>query len=95
MIRFIHCIRKRSDISHQEFREYWQSDTFDDLVSRIAAVSGAVRVSKSLTLQVEANAIIRQDRGSAAPYDGILEYFRSDVASLMDIYAGEETQALL
>ena len=95
MVRFIHCIKKREDISQAEFRDYWNSEGFDELIGRTVSVTGAVRNSKSLTLQVEANLILRNARGTAEPFDGIIEYFWDNAAALMDIYATEEVQAIL
>jgi hypothetical protein len=94
LVRFINCIRKKDGMSQQEFRDFWNSEKFDDLRNRLATVSGAVKTSKSLTLQVEANAIIRQDRGTAEPYDGVFEYLWNDAASLMAVFDTEDAQAI-
>jgi len=86
LIRFINCIKRRDDISQQEFRNYWNSEEFEELRYKVVAISGAKKSSKSLTLQVEANVLLMQDRGTAEPYDGTFEYFWDNAASLMDVY---------
>jgi len=78
-----------------EFRNFWNSDQFDNLRERIVTISGGIKSSKSLTLRIEANAILKKDTGSAEPFDGIVEYFWDNAASLMDIYATEEAKALM
>ncbi len=55
----------------------------------------AVRSEKFLTLQVEANLVLKQDRGMADPFDGMVEYYWDNAASLMEIYTTEEAQAAL
>ncbi len=95
MIRFINCIKKRDDISQQEFKDFWNSEKFDDLINQVATVSGATKTLKERTLQVEANMILRQDRGTAEQFDGVFEYFWNDAASLMDIYSTEDAQAIM
>jgi hypothetical protein len=81
-------------MSHQEFRDFWNSEKFDDLRNRVATLYGAVKTSKSLTLQVEANLTVRQDRGGAEPYEGVIEYFLNDAASLMTVYDTEDAQVI-
>ena len=92
MIRFINCIKKRDDISQQEFRDWWNSEEFDALRERVATISGAIKSTKTYTLQVEANFIIQQDRKTGEIFDGVFEYFWNDAASLMDTYNTEDAQ---
>ncbi len=95
MVRFINCIRKKEGMSQQEFRDFWNSEKFDALRNQVVTVFGAIKSSKSLTLQVEANVIVRQKRGTAEPYDGVFEYLLKDAASLMAVYDSEDAQAVM
>jgi hypothetical protein len=75
MIRFINCIRRRPDITPEEFRHYWNDAKFNDLIGRVIDYTGAAGHSKNLTLIISANDLIREWRRSAEPYDGVLEYW--------------------
>lgn len=73
-------------MSHEQFRSYWQDDQFDSLIGEMASSTLANRFVKNLTLTVEANVRIMQDRGSAEPFDGVIEYWWSNAKELMEIF---------
>lgn len=96
MIRFISCLRRRPDIDESEFRQFWDSDEFADLVSRMATAVGADHYQFKRTLVVEANESIRKMRGGADPYDGVIEYwFTGRVAALDDLLEIPATREVL
>ena len=73
MIRFVHCVKRRPDISVEDFRRYWSSQKFTDMLTELGTITGAVRVRKNLTLLIDMNLELMRQRGSDEPYDGILE----------------------
>ncbi|MEW6331154.1 MAG: hypothetical protein AB1560_06825 [Pseudomonadota bacterium] len=86
MIRFINCVRRRADISSEEFRQFWNDPKFDALIGRVMAYTGATGHVKDLTLMVEANMMIRERRGGAAPpFDGVLEYSWKNASQLHSV----------
>ncbi len=95
MIRYINCFRKASDISIEDFREYWQGAEFDELIRKSVELTEAIRYSKNLTLQVSMGDHLISDRGLDQPYDGILEYYWENAHHLPDVYASEEGRALV
>ena len=95
MIRYINCFRKAPDLSTEDFREYWQGAEFDELIRKTVKLTGATRYSKNLTLQVSMGEHLLSDRGLDQPYDGILEYYWENANHLPEIYAREETRALV
>ena len=90
MIRFINCVKKRKDISTEDFRNFWQNDQFDNLVREMANSTNAIRYVKNLTLTVDANVRIMEDRGSGEPFDGVIEYWWSNARDFMDLYETDE-----
>lgn len=84
MIRFINCVRRRPDLTELEFRQFWDSEEFADLVGRMARAVGAEHYQYKRTLLVEANKNIRQLRGGADPFDGVVEYWFSGGVAAMD-----------
>lgn len=99
MVRFISCLRRREDISESEFRQYWDSDQFADLVTRMARTVGAEHYQFSRTLVVEANEYVRRMRGGADPFDGVVEYWFSGrfagLDELLEIPSARETFAAM
>ena len=90
LIRFINCVKKREDISTEDFRSFWLNDEFENLVREMANSTKAIRYVKNLTLTVDANVRVMEDRGSGEPFDGVIEYWWSNARDLMDIYETPE-----
>lgn len=94
MIRYINCIRKRADISIEEFREYWCGAEYRELLDRVAGYYQATRYSRNLTLRVEMGDRLISDRGMDEPYDGTLEFYWESARQLATLYDSEEAKAL-
>lgn len=94
MIRLISCIRRREDISPEEFRNYWNSEEFEQLIERLAEIAEAKAVSKNLTLQVAVNEQIMAERGSSEPFDATLEFLWVNAAELMEKTSTPEALAV-
>jgi uncharacterized protein (TIGR02118 family) len=72
MIKLTYCVRRRSDLSAEDFRAYWLRQ-HGPLVKKHASALRARRYVQSHTLDSDANALLRQSRGAAAAFDGITE----------------------
>ena len=94
MIRYINCLRKLPDMSADDFRDYWQGAEFDELIKKVAVLTGARRYNKNLTLHVSMGQHLISDRGLAQPYDGIVEYYWDNANHLAGVYETEEAMAL-
>lgn len=94
MIRFITCLRRRPELSPAQFRAAWESRAFDDLIEKMAALTGATRTAKSVALAVEANLAVQLNRGTLEPYDGVLEYFLPSPSFLESLGASDAFWAL-
>lgn len=90
MIRFITCLRRRPDVSPEQFRASWDNPEFDRLVERMAEAAGAVRHAKNATLAVGANAFVQEVRGTDEPFDGVLEYFVVHAGHMTDLQKSPE-----
>ncbi|MFV2072388.1 MAG: EthD domain-containing protein [Thermoanaerobaculales bacterium] len=93
MIKFIQCVKAKSDLSIPEFRRHWQE--YEKRALAIAGATDAVRVVANLTLAVEQNLEIRLNRGTAEPFDGVLEISWYNAAGLGKALEDEENQELL
>lgn len=83
MIRFIHCVKALPEISTADFRRYLLSTEYTDLMDRLTKLSQANDHKLSLTLQIEANLGLMQERGGAEPFDAIIEIWWKSGQDLM------------
>jgi hypothetical protein len=90
MIRYINCVKRRSDVSIDEFRRHWGASEFDQLIKKTAELVGASGFKKSFTLQVPENEIIQLMRGSDDPFDGTIEYFLPNAHGFEKAYATDD-----
>ena len=93
MIKFIQCVKAKSDLSIPEFRGHWQE--YEKRAQAIAGATDAVRVVANLTLAVEQNLEIQLNRGTSEPFDGVLEISWYNAAGLGKALEDEEIQQLL
>ena len=89
MIRFIHCMKRRPELTVAEFREYWNSQEFTDLTNRMQDMVGPVSMIKNLTFNIEVNNELMQERGGEEPYDGILELWFESASDLQGLSTDE------
>ena len=94
MIRYIYCIRKKQDISPEEFRTYWNSTEYKELLKRVASYYQAVRYSQNLALKVEMGEMLISKNGLSEPYDATIELFWENANNLTALYDNEEAQVL-
>ena len=92
MIRLVHCVKRRPELSVAEFRKYWKSREFADLLERLAAITGAHRVARNLTLLIEMNLRLMEDRGSEEPYVAIFEMWWTNAQEFSDKLDSPELQ---
>ena len=93
MIRFINCIKRRDNVSVEEFRRCWRDPVFPELQKELAKALGANRYHRALTLVVEANTLFQEERGLAEPGDGILEYWWVNARDLVNLIESPEGPA--
>jgi hypothetical protein len=91
MIKFIQCVRRKPSLSKQEFTEHWAE--YGKQVKAIAHASNGTRCALSRSVAVERNLEIIQERGTKAPYDGMVEVWwdhGNDIVAYLDSGSGDE-----
>lgn len=80
MIKLTFCLRRRPDLSADEFRRYWR-DEHGPLVRSRAEALGVRKYQQVHTLdEPELHAALqRRNGGAPVPYDGIAEVWVDDV----------------
>ena len=72
MIKLVYCLRKRADVSPEEFHTYWR-EKHGPLVTSFVAIMRARRYIQSHTVASDLNDALRASRGMAPAYDGVTE----------------------
>lgn len=82
MIKLTFCLRRRPDLSPEEFRRYWR-DEHGPLVRDRAEVLGIRKYQQVHTLEEPElhEALQRRNGGAPEPFDGIAEVWVDDVAA--------------
>ena len=91
MIKFVQCVRRKPGLSKQEFADRFTE--YGGVIRAIAEASNARRCVLSRALAVEQNLEIIQERGTKAPYDGMVEVWweqGNDVVAYLDSGSGDQ-----
>ncbi|MEJ2575485.1 MAG: hypothetical protein P8106_02065 [Gammaproteobacteria bacterium] len=94
MIRFVHCVRRREDVSLEDFRLFWKGQELNRLLEELALNTGAVRWSTSLTLNIEANLQLMAERDSTEPFDAMVEIWWERARGLYELMQQPEFEEL-
>ena len=97
MIKFVYCVRRRPEMSVEEFRKYWL-ENHGPLVRSYAKALRATRYVQSHTLDTPLNVYAQQPRGTKPPYDGITEVWwnsAEDLAAALSTPEGIEVNKAL
>jgi uncharacterized protein (TIGR02118 family) len=84
MIKFVFCLRRRPDLSTEEFQRYWREE-HAPLVQRCAAAVGMRRYVQVHTLENPLNEALRAGRRALPAYDGIAEAWWDSLESLQEL----------
>lgn len=82
MITFIQCVRRRPELSIQQFRESWHA--YAAKAEALARATGAIGLFMNTTLAVERNLHVRLSRGTSEPFDGVLKLCWSNAAGMQE-----------
>lgn len=77
MVKIVYIIRKRTDLSFDEFSKYWRTE-HAALVKRVGYLLGIRRYVQSHVIAPEIGGKLSASRESLEPFDGVAEiYFDS------------------
>jgi uncharacterized protein (TIGR02118 family) len=82
MIKLVFCLRRRPELSREEFDRYWR-EQHAPLVRSFADALGARRYVQVRTLDTPANEALRRPRGAPEPFDGVAELWWDDEEALV------------
>ena len=86
MVKLVYCLRRRANVSPEEFYRYWL-DTHGPKVKNAAEAMRAFRYIQSHTCGPELNQAFAASRGLAPAYDGITEVWWNSIEDLKSAMA--------
>ena len=89
MVKLVYCLRRRAEISLEEFYHYWLN-THGPQVKSLADALRAQRYIQSHTCAPELNEIFAVSRGLAPAYDGITEVWWTSIEDLKAAMASSD-----
>lgn len=95
MIRYVHCIKARPEVSGPEFRRLFHGKEMESLIARLADLTEAVDYKLSLTLEIQLNLRLMEERGGASPFDALVEIRWTSGRALMSHLENEAFGALM
>lgn len=92
MIKLVFCLRRRPELSRDEFQRYWY-ETHAPLVRKHAEVLGIRRYIQVHSTDNPLNAAIQRSRGAPAEYDGVAELWYDSFEAMAANRSPETTAA--
>ncbi|MEW6553223.1 MAG: EthD domain-containing protein [Actinomycetota bacterium] len=89
MTKPVYCVRKRSDLTDEEFHDYWLNQ-HGPLVVRLAPVMQLKRYVQSHTMTLDLHEIVKATRALKDHYDGLAELWREDIDTFIGAYSSPE-----
>ncbi len=93
MIKFIQCVRKKPEISIQDFRRSWK--TYQAKATDLAKAMNAAGLTFCTTLNVEENLQVMLTRGTSEPFDGVAEFRISNAPRTIEALSREPGKSLM
>ena len=92
MIKLMFALRRRSDLTREEFQRYWL-EQHGPLVRSYAEVLGIRRYVQVHTFADEVHAPLRASRSAPEAYDGVAELWYDSLEALGAVVATDEGRA--
>lgn len=93
MIKFVMCITRHSNLSREEFKDYWKYKHGPFFMENADAM-GAKKYVQSHTLDTPLNEGLRESRGMQPEYDGVAEVWFESAEALTEGMNTPEGQKL-
>jgi uncharacterized protein (TIGR02118 family) len=84
MIKLTFCLRRRKDLSYEEFHDYWLNKHGPLVRTQMKALKIRKYVQVHQLNEPEFNAAIGKSRNAPEPYDGVAELWYDSVESISE-----------
>lgn len=91
MIKFVMAIRRRADVSPEEFHRYWLEE-HGPLARGLLEPLGLRRYVQAHTRSTDLNALLASSRGTTEAFDGLAELWFDSLEAMVTAFSSEEGQ---
>ncbi len=95
MIRLVTLLKRRDDVSVNDFTTFWKSDEVDAAIEHAVALYKPVKWQRARVLNLAIHDEVRDKLGRGEPFDGVLEYWWENTDDIIELFRSEEGQARL
>lgn len=71
-IKLVYCLTRKAGLTREQFQDYWLN-THAPKVESVRHLTGMKRYVQSHTYESDMSRGVREQRGGAEPYDGVME----------------------
>jgi len=93
MIKFIQCVKKKPEVSIQDFRRSWK--IYQAKATELAKAMNVTGLTFCTTLNVEENLQVMLTRGTSEPFDGVAEFRISNAPRTIEALSREPGKSLM
>jgi len=91
-VKLIFCLRRKPDLTREEFQTYWQG-VHGLLGLKLAAALGFTKYVQSHTLSTPLNVSLTRSRNGPEPFDGVVELWFEDLEAVERTFTSPEGRA--
>ncbi len=91
-VKLVFCLRRRADVSREQFQAYWQHN-HGRLGVALAADLGYTRYVQSHTLSIGLNEALQRSRGGPPAFDGVVELWFASVDAVEKTFSSPAGRA--
>lgn len=95
MIRFIHLIKRKDDVTVEDFRKFWDGPDLNAMLDKAMNYTLTASYKKNLTLDIPINTQLQFERYSKQPFDAILEIILQSGQELEALEGNEEFNQMM
>ena len=93
MIKFIQCVKRKPEVSIQDFRRSWK--IYQAKATELAKAMNVTGLTFCTTLNVEENLQVMLTRGTSEPFDGVAEFRISNAPRTIEALSREPGKSLM
>lgn len=94
MIKLFFCLRRRPDLTREQFLEHWHG-IHAEIARRGAQALGAVRYVQNHTLSTPLNDSLQASRGAPAAFDGVVELWFASIDDVASTFREPDARAAI
>ncbi len=93
MIRLISLLKRRDDVSADDFMAFWNGEELKAAVESVVALYKPVKWQTARALNIAVHDEVQEKLGRGEPFDAVLEYWWENAGDVLDIFRSEDGEA--